>query len=80
MLRLQGFPDTYKIAVSESQTRKQAGNAVPVNVVRALLESLMPVFAKAATKPPRVSLAAARNGRQELYSVLQISLTHSRNA
>lgn len=44
MLRLQGFPDTYKIAVSESQTRKQAGNSVPVNVVRAVLESLLPTL------------------------------------
>jgi len=42
MLRLQGFPDSYKIAVSESQTRKQAGNSVPVNLVRAVLESLLP--------------------------------------
>ena len=44
MLRLQGFPDTYKIAVSESQTRKQAGNSVPVTVVQAILESLTPVL------------------------------------
>jgi DNA (cytosine-5)-methyltransferase 1 len=44
MLRLQGFPDTYKIAVSESQTRKQAGNSVPVNVVRVVLESLLPTL------------------------------------
>lgn len=44
MLRLQGFPDSFKIAVSESQTRKQAGNAVPVNVIRAVLESFMPII------------------------------------
>lgn len=44
MLRLQGFPDTFQIAVSESQTRKQAGNAVPVNIVRSVFESLLPVL------------------------------------
>ena len=44
MLRLQGFPDDYKIAVSESQTRKQAGNAVPVNLVRAVFENLLPII------------------------------------
>lgn len=44
MLRLQGFPDSFKLAVSEYQTRKQAGNAVPVNLVRAVLESLLPVM------------------------------------
>ncbi|MCC6298017.1 MAG: DNA (cytosine-5-)-methyltransferase [Anaerolineales bacterium] len=44
MLRLQGFPDSFKIAVSESQTRKQAGNAVPVNIIKATLESLLPIL------------------------------------
>ncbi len=44
MLRLQGFPDSFKIAVSESQTRKQAGNAVPVNLVRAVFESFLPII------------------------------------
>ena len=44
ILRLQGFPDTFKIAVSEWQTRKQAGNAVPVNIIRAVLESFMPIL------------------------------------
>lgn len=38
MLRLQGFPDTFKIICTGSQTRKQAGNSVPVNVVRAVAE------------------------------------------
>lgn len=44
MLRLQGFPDSFKIAVTESQTRKQAGNAVPVNIVRAVFESFLPIL------------------------------------
>ncbi len=44
MLRLQGFPETFKIAVTESQTRKQAGNAVPVNIVRAVFESFLPIL------------------------------------
>lgn len=44
MLRLQGFPDTYKIVVSDAQTRKQAGNAVPVNLVSAVFNSLLPIL------------------------------------
>ncbi len=44
MLRLQGFPETFQIAVSESQTRRQAGNAVPVNIVRAVFESFLPIL------------------------------------
>ncbi|MDH6354669.1 DNA (cytosine-5)-methyltransferase 1 [Dysgonomonas sp. PH5-45] len=45
MFRLQGFPDTYKIAVSDSQARKQAGNAVPVNIVKAVILKLLPYVA-----------------------------------
>lgn len=40
MLRLQGFPDTYKITCSDWQTRRQAGNSLPVNVASAVLESV----------------------------------------
>ena len=37
MLRLQGFPDSFRIVCNDTQTRKQAGNAVPVNLIRAVL-------------------------------------------
>lgn len=40
MLRLQGFPDTYKIACNYSQTRKQAGNSLPVPVAQSVLFQL----------------------------------------
>jgi DNA (cytosine-5)-methyltransferase 1 len=40
MFRLQGFPDNYKIVVSDAQAKKQAGNAVPVNLVKAVLLKL----------------------------------------
>jgi hypothetical protein len=41
MLRLQGFPDTHKIVSSDSQTRKQAGNSLPVNVAKAVIKELL---------------------------------------
>jgi DNA (cytosine-5)-methyltransferase 1 len=45
MLRLQGIPDSFRIVCSDAQTRKQAGNSLPVNVARevvtALYESVM---------------------------------------
>lgn len=41
MLRLQGFPDTFEIVCSDYQTRKQAGNAVPVNVIREVLKEVL---------------------------------------
>ena len=46
MLRLQGFPDRYKIVVSDGQARKQAGNAISVNVMKAVLLKLLPYVAK----------------------------------
>ncbi|NOX17274.1 MAG: DNA (cytosine-5-)-methyltransferase [Chlorobi bacterium] len=44
MLRLQGFPEKFKIAVSEYQTRRQAGNAVPVNMIKAVIDSFLPFW------------------------------------
>jgi len=41
MLRLQGFPDSYRMSCTESQTRKQAGNTVPVPVVCAVLGKVL---------------------------------------
>lgn len=46
MFRLQGFPDAYKIVVTDSQARKQAGNAVPVNLVKAVILKLIPFVAQ----------------------------------
>lgn len=45
MFRLQGFPDTYQIAVNDGQARRQAGNAVPVNLVKAVILKLLPYVA-----------------------------------
>lgn len=50
MLRLQGFPDTFKIVCNDSQTRKQAGNAVAVNVIKAVLGEALQAKAKAERK------------------------------
>ncbi|MHC8440939.1 MAG: DNA cytosine methyltransferase [Candidatus Eutrophobiaceae bacterium] len=41
MFRLQGFPDHFKLAAKDHQHRRQAGNAVPVPMVRAVIESLI---------------------------------------
>lgn len=43
MLRLQGFPDSFTIAVPDSQIRKQAGNAVPVDTVEKVLDHFIPL-------------------------------------
>lgn len=41
MLRLQGFPDTFRIVCSDAETRKQAGNAVPVPLIRSVLAEVL---------------------------------------
>jgi len=43
MLRLQGFPDSFKMVVSDCQIRKQAGNAVPVDMVKHVLDNFIPL-------------------------------------
>jgi len=47
MLRLQGFSNSFKIVCTDSQTRKQAGNAVPVNVIKIVLEAALDAQTKA---------------------------------
>ena len=41
MLRLQGFPESFKIVCSVSQARKQTGNAVPVPLIKSVLKKLL---------------------------------------
>ena len=41
LLRLQGFPDTYKIVVSYSSIRKQTGNSVAVPVIKAVATEML---------------------------------------
>jgi DNA (cytosine-5)-methyltransferase 1 len=47
MLRLQGFPDSFEIVCSDTQTRKQAGNAVPVPMIEAVIGEVLNAKAKA---------------------------------
>jgi DNA (cytosine-5)-methyltransferase 1 len=41
MLRLQGFPESFEIVSNDSQARKQAGNAVPVPMVKSIIERVL---------------------------------------
>jgi DNA (cytosine-5)-methyltransferase 1 len=43
MLRLQGYPESYEIVCNDSQTRRQAGNSVPVPLVAAGIEGILNV-------------------------------------
>lgn len=41
MLRIQGFPDTYKIVLPYGKVKKQCGNSVAVPVIKAVAEKMM---------------------------------------
>ena len=45
-LRLQGFPDSFQIVCSDAQTKKQAGNAVPVNMIKEVLKEILDASTK----------------------------------
>jgi DNA (cytosine-5)-methyltransferase 1 len=46
LLRLQGFPDTFKIVCNDGQTRRQAGNAVPVAMIKAVITEVLNATSK----------------------------------
>lgn len=50
MLRLQGFPDSFKIVVPDMQVRKQAGNSVVVPKIEAVAYAMIQAMGK---KPKR---------------------------
>lgn len=41
LLRFQGFPENFKIALKHSAIRKQAGNSVPVPLIRAVAKQMI---------------------------------------
>jgi DNA (cytosine-5)-methyltransferase 1 len=59
LLRLQGFPESFKIVVSHAEIRKKTGNSVPVPVVRAIAKQMLKALEEkqpAPEKPEQLSL------------------------
>ena len=52
MLRLQGFPDTFKIVVPDSQARKQAGNSVVVPKIQAVANAMVEAMSQKPRSTP----------------------------
>lgn len=52
MLRLQGFPDSFKINIAYTQVRKVAGNSVTVKVIELIAEEIQKAIEK--NKPKQV--------------------------
>jgi len=57
MLRLQGFPDTFKMVVPDTQVRKQAGNSVVIPKIEAVARAMVQAMSqKPQRKPVQVDL------------------------
>ena len=59
MLSLQGFPKTFKIVCNYSETRKQAGNSVPVPMIAAVLNEVLKVMKNKTHELPGKEYSAA---------------------
>lgn len=56
MLRLQGFPDSFKINIPYSQVRKVVGNSVSVPVIEAIAENMLAALSGKPIKNQQLSL------------------------
>lgn len=69
MLRLQGFPDTFKIVVPDTQVRKQAGNSVVIPKIEAVARAMIKAMAeKPRNRPMQVDLFDTDKKLQRIYA------------
>lgn len=69
MLRLQGFPDTFKMVVPDTQVRKQAGNSVVIPQIEAVARAMMKAMQeKPQAKPRQVGLFNREEKIQRIYA------------
>ena len=62
LARLQGFPDSFEIHNTDIQARKQAGNAVPVPMVQAVIKSMLEAYERPLTQVGKtIRLISGRN-------------------
>lgn len=65
MLRLQGFPESFKIVCTDEQTRKQAGNAVPVPVAREVIKPIVKRLAMVKQRENKAKFVEGSNHGQK---------------
>jgi len=69
MLRLQGFPDTFKMVVPDTQVRKQAGNSVVIPKIEAVARAMMKAMKqKPQSIPSQVDLFNSKVKSQKIYA------------
>jgi DNA (cytosine-5)-methyltransferase 1 len=68
MLRLQGFPDSFKIVVPDTQARKQAGNSVVIPKIEAVVEAMIKAMSQKPEKTSKqIDLFKNKNEVEKIY-------------
>ena len=68
MLRLQGFPDSFKIVVPDTQARKQAGNSVVIPKIEAVVEAMIKAMSQKPKKTSKqIDLFENKNEVEKIY-------------
>jgi len=69
MLRLQGFPDTFKIVVPDTQVRKQAGNSVVIPQIEAVARAMIRAMGeKPQSRPSQIDLFDKEREIEKIYA------------
>ena len=69
MLRLQGYPDTFKMVVPDTQVRKQAGNSVVIPKIEAVARAMVRAMSqKPQRKPVQSDLFATEEKIEKIYA------------
>ena len=61
MLSLQGFPKSFKIVCNYSETRKQAGNSVPVPMISAVINEVLTVIKESKSNEKPIARAVRQD-------------------
>lgn len=79
LLRIQGFPEDYKVVVSYSKIKKQTGNSVAVPVIKAVAKNMIEALKKNEGEKMAIRQAKAalddviKKSRVHLYKPIQIA-------
>jgi len=69
MLRLQGFPDSFKVVVPDTQVRKQAGNSVVIPKIEAVARAMIKAMnQKSQRKPTQTDLFNVKDKMEKIYA------------
>lgn len=66
--RLMGFPDSFRIPVSDTRAYKQFGNSVVVNVMQHVAQLMVPVLPKTSKKKVQVKKPSTRRPARSLVT------------